>query len=72
MRISNARLAGVNILVLFAAISLPRDALAYVDPNSAGVLYQILFPLVVAAAMAWRRIKETTTWFWKRITRRTD
>jgi hypothetical protein len=53
-------------------VAIPRDALAYVDPNSAGVLYQIFFPLFVVVVMAWRWIKGTTAWFWRRITRRTD
>jgi hypothetical protein len=69
---SKLRIACPVILAFIVAISVPRDALAYVDPNSAGVLYQIFFPLFVVAVMAWRWIKETTTGFWKRITRRTD
>jgi hypothetical protein len=72
MQISNSRLTCLVILVLIAAIFVPRDALAYVDPNSAGILYQILFPLFVVAVMAWRWIKEATISFWKRIMRRTD
>jgi hypothetical protein len=32
-------------------------ALAYVDPNAAGFLYQIFFPLMVAVVGAWRWIK---------------
>jgi hypothetical protein len=60
------------LVVLASVVAIPRDALAYVDPNSAGVLYQIFFPLFVVVVMAWRWIKGTTAWFWRRITRRTD
>ncbi len=59
-------------LMVVATIAIPRDAHAYVDPNSAGLLYQILFPLMVAATLAWRWIKETVAWLWNRIRRSTD
>jgi hypothetical protein len=50
-----------------SAILLPVAAFAYVDPNAAGLLYQIFFPLVVAATIAWRRIKDLMSWVWFRI-----
>ena len=56
-------------LALIVCISVPRNALAYVDPNSAGLLYQIFFPLVVAVALAWRWLKESATRFLKRLIR---
>jgi hypothetical protein len=66
----------IYLVVLVAAIATPHDALAYVDPNSAGLLYQIFFPIVVAATLAWRWIKrwikETAIWLWQRIRRPTD
>jgi hypothetical protein len=72
MRIRNLQRTFPVILAFVVAILVPRDTFAYVDPNSAGILYQIFFPLVLAAVAAWRWIKGSTTWFWKRITRRTD
>src|SRR5882762_5173820 len=57
VQISNSRHASLVILVSVAAIVVPRDATAYVDPNSAGILYQIFFSVIVAVALAWRWIK---------------
>ena len=34
---------------------------AYVDPNSAGLLYQIAFPLLVLATTAWRQIRNAVS-----------
>jgi hypothetical protein len=65
MRILDTRTAGLALLAV--AIALPRDANAYVDPNSAGVLYQIFFPLFVMAILAWRWVKETAASLWRRI-----
>lgn len=56
-------------LVLFA-FCLAGEARAYIDPNSAGVLYQIFFPLIVAVTLAWRWIKETCKVLWLKLTRR--
>lgn len=45
---------GVAGILLVAALALApwRDAHAYIDPNSAGPLYQFLFPFLIAAASA--------------------
>jgi len=42
---------GVAGLLLIAAVALApwREAHAYIDPNSAGPLYQFLFPFLIAA-----------------------
>jgi hypothetical protein len=56
-------------LVLIECIGVPSDALAYVDPNSAGLLYQIFFPLVVAVTLAWRWLKQIATRLLKLVTR---
>jgi hypothetical protein len=71
MRISISRLTSA-LVVICAVFAFPRDAHAYVDPNSAGILYQIFFPIVVAATLAWRWIKETAVWLWRQIRRLTD
>jgi hypothetical protein len=41
-------------ILLVAALALApwREAHAYIDPNSAGPLYQFLFPFLIAAASA--------------------
>jgi hypothetical protein len=54
------------------AVTIPATAFAYIDPNSAGILYQIFIPLVVAVTLAWRRIKETASGIWLRLRRRWD
>lgn len=54
------------------AIAIPATAFAYLDPNSAGLLYQIFFPLVVAVTLAWRWIKDTASSIWLRLRRRSD
>lgn len=37
---------------------LPFPAYAYVDPNAGGILFQILFPVLVAIAAVWAVFKE--------------
>ncbi len=57
-------------LIALAAMGPIRDAHAYVDPNSAGPLFQFLFPLFIAVASflatcrryvgrLWRQMKHT-------------
>lgn len=67
-RISIKRLAALGLLGIIAA----TPASAYVDPNTAGLLYQIFFPLIVAITVAWRRIKDFAFLFWTRIRRILD
>lgn len=45
---------GVAGMLVVAALALApwREAHAYIDPNSAGPLYQFLFPFLIAAASA--------------------
>jgi hypothetical protein len=47
-----------------------RSADAYVDPNSAGPLYQFLFPLFVAIASLFAVVRRAVVRFWKRLTGR--
>jgi hypothetical protein len=57
-------------LIVLMAVGPMDEAQAYVDPNSAGPLFQFLFPLLIAItsvlaacrrmiAQAWRRTKST-------------
>lgn len=59
------------IIGCLLAFGLAREANAYIDPNSAGLLYQIFFPLIVAVTLAWRWVKETVKMLWYKVTRRT-
>ena len=72
MQLDGLRRTSPVAFVILATFAMPRAARAYVDPNSAGLLYQILFPIVVAATLAWRWIKDTAYSLWTRIRRPTD
>lgn len=51
--------AGLLLLTILLAVAPLQSAYAYIDPNSAGPLYQLIFPLLIAAAgllAAMRRI----------------
>jgi hypothetical protein len=61
--------ASVTLMAL-SALCVTREAYAYVDPNSAGLLYQIFFPVVVALGLTWRWIKETIKQVWLKIVRK--
>jgi hypothetical protein len=56
-------------LALLECIGVPRDALAYVDPNSAGLIFQIFFPLILAVILAWRWLRQTAARVLKRLSR---
>jgi hypothetical protein len=58
----------IALICLIVATPL-RRAHAYVDPNSAGLLYQILFPLLVAIASAFGTLKRVVVRLWQRLTR---
>jgi hypothetical protein len=60
----------VTLCLAVSALLAARDAHAYVDPNSAGLLYQIFFPIVLALTLAWRWIKETCRQLWFKVTRK--
>jgi hypothetical protein len=46
------------VVVVLAGLPL-RPAYAYIDPNSAGALYQFLFPLLVAIGSAFAFLRRT-------------
>jgi hypothetical protein len=62
------RVGILGIVVLLA----PVAAFAYIDPNAPGLLYQLLFPLIVSITIAWRRLKDVASWLWLRIWRKGD
>ena len=49
---------------------LPRDAMAYVDPNAAGLLFQFLFPVIAAIAGWWALFRDKTAALWNRLWKR--
>ncbi len=62
------RLIGASALALAALVGLlpSRPAHAYIDPNSAGQLYQFLFPFLIAAASAIAALRRYIARLWYR------
>lgn len=52
-------------LVLLALCA--GDAQAYIDPNAGGLLYQILFPVIVAIGAAWAGLRHKFAYWWSRL-----
>jgi hypothetical protein len=48
----------VAVIALLACVPL-RAAYAYIDPNSAGALYQFLFPVLIAIGSAFAFLRRT-------------
>lgn len=46
------------VIAVLACLPL-RSAYAYIDPNSAGALYQFLFPLIIAIGSAFAFLRRT-------------
>jgi len=55
------------LLVAFLMVAPLRPAHAYLDPNSAGSLYQILFPVLVAIGSAVAMTKRYIKYYWNRV-----
>lgn len=62
------RPASVALMLVVAALALApwREAHAYIDPNSAGPLYQFLFPFLIAAASALAAARRYIARLWSR------
>ena len=60
-----SRVTALVVIGVFAA--LPAPAWAYVDPNAGGLLYQILFPLIVAIGAAWAGLRYRIGSWWARL-----
>lgn len=54
-------------VVIGICVALPAPAWAYVDPNAGGLLYQILFPLIVAIGAAWAGLRYRIGSWWARL-----
>ena len=54
----------------FCAVLFTSNAYSYVDPNSVGMIYQILFPIVVAITVAWRSVKRMFQIAWSSLIRK--
>jgi len=58
---------GTLALTILLAMAPARPAYAYIDPNSAGPLYQLLFPLIVAAASVIAGFRRLIAQLWNRL-----
>ncbi len=63
---SRATLRVLALAALIACVPL-KAAFAYVDPNSAGSLYQILFPLLIAIGSAFAALRRVIARAWSRL-----
>jgi hypothetical protein len=54
-------------LAAFISVVPLQSAQAYIDPNSAGALYQFLFPLLIAAAGAFAALRRHIARLWSRL-----
>lgn len=59
----------IAVAVLLACAPL-QSAFAYVDPNSAGWLYQLIFPLLIAIGSAFAALRRVIAHAWSRLATR--
>jgi hypothetical protein len=59
------------MLTLLAGLGVSTPAMAYIDPNAGGWLFQLLFPLIVAIGAAWAGLRARISVWWARIRGRT-
>jgi hypothetical protein len=64
------------LLAVAALLWLPLDALAYIDPNAGGLLFQLLAPVFAALVGVWlflrRWIADAVRRAWRRLTGRSE
>ena len=66
--IKRTGLVGLLLWVVVLAVAPVRPAHAYIDPNSAGPLYQLLFPLLIAVGSAIAVMRRAIVRAWNRLT----
>lgn len=67
------RAAGLlRLFVLLLAAGMPLQAHAYIDPNSGGWLFQMVFPVLVAIGMAWGFVRDRVSALLRRIFKRKE
>ena len=59
-----------NVLFILLACLFADPAFAYIDPNAGGLLYQMLFPLLIAIAGAWAAFRMKINQFFSALTRK--
>jgi hypothetical protein len=63
------RAIGTLLTAVCVSLASTRAAYAYIDPNTAGSLYQILFPVLVGIASAFAAMRRVIAEYWFRLTR---
>jgi len=58
-----------SLAFLLAALLAPRTALAYIDPNTGGMIFQILAPLLAMLTSGWLFFKDRISAIFNRIKR---
>jgi hypothetical protein len=61
-------IVGLLLATTLLAMAPLRPAHAYVDPNSAGPLYQFLFPLLIAIGSVFAMLRRVIMQAWRRLT----
>jgi hypothetical protein len=60
-----------TISLTVAALALGQgNAYAYLDPNAGGLLYQLLFPVLIAIAGAWAVLRHKIAQFFATLAKR--
>lgn len=68
LKTARARQSGLAVVVMLA-LAAPLPALAYIDPNAGGMLYQALFPILAALVGAWTLLRNWFAAQWARFRR---
>jgi hypothetical protein len=68
MKMKRTGIVGLLLSVTLLAVAPVRPAHAYIDPNSAGPLYQLLFPLLIAVGSVIAMLRRVIARAWNRVT----
>jgi hypothetical protein len=61
-----------RLILLLGLLLAAVDAHAYIDPNTGGLLYQILLPVIIALTAGWRYVRMLCGQLWRRLMGRRD
>lgn len=69
---SSAHILDLHVAISFLTQCPLYNGLAYIDPNTGGFLFQLLFPLAVAIGGAWMLLRKKFATLRKRLSGRKD
>ena len=69
---SPARWRGSKLHAFAALVTFSAPTWAYIDPNTGGWLYQLLFPVLVAIGAVWAGLRHQLRTWWDRLRGRKD